>query len=243
MQTPPGWYRDPTNDALERWWDGASWTNSARSVPPALPSGVVGSSGAGSRTRNLAALTGVLVVLVAMVVSIAVLRDGGSTPVFDGTGGSRAPSPVPAAGRDFVESNGTYSIRVGDDWERADFAAGAAWYTGTGSRSFRDNVNVIVEDLPGRLGLDDYVELSIANAGRNGLVLDDVHRDRVVLSDGREAVVIEFASTQKGFALRHRLVVTLRDRVAVNATFTSERDRFDAAVLDVDAYLRTISVR
>ena len=199
-------------------------------------------SGAGSRTRNLAVLASVLVVLVAMVVALAVLRDGGSAPVFDGTG-TTAPSPVPAAGRDFVESNGTYSIRVGDDWERADFAAGAAWYTGTGSRTFRDNVNVIVEDLPGRLGLDDYVELSIANAGRNGLVLDDVHRNRVVLSDGRDAVVIEFASTQKGFALRHRLVVTLRDRVAVNATFTSERDRFVDAVLDVDAYLRTISVR
>ena len=242
MQTPPGWYRDPTIDALERWWDGASWTSSVRPALPALASGVAVPSGAGSRTRNLAALASVLVVLVAMVVALAVLRDGGSAPVFDGTG-TTAPSPVPAAGHDFVESNGTYSIRVGDDWERADFAAGAAWYTGTGSRTFRDNVNVIVEDLPGRLGLDDYVELSIANAGRNGLVLDDVHRDRVVLSDGREAVVIEFASTQKGFALRHRLVVTLRDRVAVNATFTSERDRFDAAVLDVDAYLRTISVR
>ena len=238
MQTPPGWYRDPTNAALERWWDGLAWSVGTRPASPATS----GSAADASWPRGAAALAGVVVVLVALIVTVAVVRDGGSPAVFD-TGGRWSPSPVPQTGSDFVESNGSYSMRVGDGWDRVDISAGAAWYTGTSSRSFRDNVTVIIEDLPARLGLDDYVELSLSYADRSGLVFDEQQRTAVVLSDGSDALVIDYDSEQQGFALRHRLVVTVRDLVAVSATFTSERDRFAAAVGDVDAYLRTISVR
>lgn len=45
MGTPPGWYADPTDPALVRWWDGSTWTNRVapaeqpppRSQPPVTP--------------------------------------------------------------------------------------------------------------------------------------------------------------------------------------------------------------
>ena len=196
----------------------------------------------GSRTRDIAAVIGVLVVVVAAIVSVAVLRHGGSAALFEGVPASTR-SPVPDRGSDFIESNGSYSLRVGDDWDRVDIASGAAWYTGTGSRTFRDNVAVIIEDLPTRLSLADYVTLSVSNASRGNLGFVEQRRDPVVLSDGRDAILIDYTSSQRGFDLRHRLVVTVHDLVAVSVTFTSENTRFDAAVLGDEPYLRTINLR
>lgn len=31
---PPGWYPDPWNQSLMRWWDGRVWTNHADQGPP-----------------------------------------------------------------------------------------------------------------------------------------------------------------------------------------------------------------
>jgi len=33
---PPGWYPDPTNGALERWWSGENWTEHVRELPTTL---------------------------------------------------------------------------------------------------------------------------------------------------------------------------------------------------------------
>jgi hypothetical protein len=239
VQTPPGWYRDPQRPGTERWWDGATWTASVR--PEVIPV-AAGAPARGRRTRELGAMVAVLVVLVAVVVGAAVAHRGAPRDVLGATG----PGPtatVPATGVDFVESSGTYSLRVGDDWDRVELPAGAAWYTGTGSRAFRDNVTVIVEDLPRRLSLDDYVDISSDNASRIGLQFDPKSRDDVLLSDGRTAVLLDYTSVQQGFTLRHRVVITVHDLVAVTATFTSEDDRFADSVRDVDAYLRTLNVR
>ncbi len=44
---PMGWYPDPADARLERYWDGAQWTRNTR-VPPALPpTGPTASAGAG----------------------------------------------------------------------------------------------------------------------------------------------------------------------------------------------------
>ena len=258
MQTPPGWYRDPTNPAFERWWDGTEWGQSVRAAsvvltprmhavwsPPAVPA-VPGASGAespvsagASRTRTIAAVIGVVLVLVALIVMLAVVRNGDT-----GTLPTRSdPAPVPTTGNDFVESSGAYSLRVGDAWEEAQFAEGAAWYTGTGDRSFRDNVVIIVEGLPAAMSLATYVDVGMRSATRRGLNFDEQSRMAVVLSDGAEALVIDSFSEQQGFELGHRLLVAVHDKIAVTVTFTSESKRFDESVAFVDEYLRTLSVR
>lgn len=254
MDTPPGWYRDPTNPALERWWDGTVWTTTARAAhlaggPAPTPPAFVGPGGLGApapdgrtRTRDIAVVVGVLVVFAALIVTVAVFRDGGSSAaVLDAARGPRA--SIPAAGVDFIEGNGTYAIRIGDAWDRVDTPAGEAWYTGTGSRAFRDNVTVILEDLPTTLSLDEYVELSVASAERSALSFEELDRTDIVLSDGNAALVLDYRSDQQGFALEHRLVVAVRGRLAISVTFTTEEARFAAAIAEVDAYIRSVQLR
>jgi hypothetical protein len=31
---PPGWYNDPHGAAVQRWWDGTTWTDHTQPVPP-----------------------------------------------------------------------------------------------------------------------------------------------------------------------------------------------------------------
>jgi len=115
--------------------------------------------------------------------------------------------------------------------------------TGTGDHEFRDNVVIIVEDLPAKMSLDAYADAGIRSASLQGVDFEEQRRSHVVLSDGTDGLVIDSFSEQQGFELAHRLVVAVHDRVAVTLTFTCERDRFDTSVTAVDAYLRTLSVR
>lgn len=220
-----------------------AWTDAARAVGAGVPAARPARP-RGTRTRELAAVTAVVLVIVALVVSAVVAGRGSSaSPSALRTSAIGPPASVPTSGSDFVESSGTYSLRIGDGWDSVELPSGAAWYTGTGSREFRDNVTVIVEDLPRRISLVDYVDISTANARRLGLLFDADTRADVVLSDGRDGVVIDYSSEQRGFSLRHRVVITVHDLVAVTATFTTEGSRFDDSVRDVDAFLRTLSVR
>ncbi len=254
MQTPPGWYRDPTDPAAERWWDGARWTTAVRRAPGAPGGPVSGAPARSRRARDLAAVAAVVVITV--TAAALVVRSRHATPLPDHAlpsvdtvaepGGRVAPgerAQVPADGTDFVESSGAYSLRVGTDWDEVDIARGIGWYTGDGSQRFRDNVTVLIEDLARPLPLDEYVQLSVAAVERTGMRYDEVTRRPVVLPDGNEATLIDYRSEQRSFSLGHRVIISVRGRVAVSVTFTTEADRFDTAVRDVAPYLTSVQIR
>ncbi|MFC8966220.1 DUF2510 domain-containing protein [Streptomyces sp. NPDC057094] len=109
MTPPPGWYRDPSYPLVERWWDGAAWTDHRRTPetvqqplpapPEARPPG-----GASGRAKAVA-LGAAAVVLVAAIVTGAVLLrldhgDGDTaaqtTPAVASPDGTDGPSPTPS---------------------------------------------------------------------------------------------------------------------------------------------------
>ncbi|MFD5818502.1 DUF2510 domain-containing protein [Streptomyces sp. NPDC127038] len=139
---PPGWYRDPSYPLVERWWDGAAWTDHRRQpdVPqqPLIPTPSAGGSGSG-RARTVALVTAA-VVLVAAIVTGAVLLshdEGGggeaaarTTPPASSPAGTEDPSPSPtgpspSAGDPSVvvdELNGI-TFPVLDGWTKPRYAA------------------------------------------------------------------------------------------------------------------------
>lgn len=100
MTPPPGWYRDPHAPHLERWWDGTTWTGHRRTPgAPAVPP--TPSAGGTGRTKAVA-LTTAGAVLVAAVVTGAVLLGGddGDPQTRTGptatTSAPERPSPSPS---------------------------------------------------------------------------------------------------------------------------------------------------
>ncbi|MFE2280530.1 DUF2510 domain-containing protein [Streptomyces sp. NPDC059454] len=127
MTPPPGWYPDPYAPHLERWWDGTAWTGHRRTPgEPAVPPAP--STGGSGRARAIA-LTTAGAVLVAAVVTGAVLLGGGDGAPETRTGPTattsapESPSPSasepPAGDPDVVEDqlNGI-TFPLLDGWVR-----------------------------------------------------------------------------------------------------------------------------
>jgi hypothetical protein len=88
MTPSPGWYRDPSAPHVERWWDGTRWTEHMRAPeapqqPLAQPgfAPAPGGPGGGSGRAKVVALVAAAAVLVAAIVTGAVVlnRDDGPT--------------------------------------------------------------------------------------------------------------------------------------------------------------------
>ncbi|MFB7244956.1 DUF2510 domain-containing protein [Streptomyces populi] len=107
MTPPPGWYRDPSYPLVERWWDGTAWTDHRRQ-PEAPQQPLIqtpSADGSGSGRAKAVALVTAAVVLVAAIVTGAVLlsQDGDdesaarTTPATASPGRTDGPSPSPSA--------------------------------------------------------------------------------------------------------------------------------------------------
>lgn len=90
--TPPGWYPEPghtgNGPAMERWWDGTTWTEYTRTAPvaagvpqpyPGYPSDVIASGGGGGRRTStvVIAIVAALVLIGGVVAGIVVLGKSG----------------------------------------------------------------------------------------------------------------------------------------------------------------------
>ena len=61
MSVPPGWYRDPADPAVQRWWDGEGWVGAslpADQAPPEGPPAETGPGTGGGREPQVPAVPG-----------------------------------------------------------------------------------------------------------------------------------------------------------------------------------------
>lgn len=144
--TPPGWYPEPghtgNSPAMERWWDGSTWTEYTRTAPvppaapqvhpgypgyqgyPGYPSDVIGGPNGdrGKRTGTVViALVAAVVLIAAVVAGVLVLGknddgkdDAKNSPTPTRTGGRNLPAPRPSDGGSGGD-DGTGGDRGGDN--------------------------------------------------------------------------------------------------------------------------------
>ncbi|MEV5440408.1 DUF2510 domain-containing protein [Streptomyces sp. NPDC052682] len=103
MTPPAGWYPDPSAPHMERWWDGTAWTGHLRA--PVAPGGPVPPPPGGTGRAKAVALCAAGAVLVAAIVTGAVLlreddgdaraNAGPTATAASGTPRTAAPSPAP----------------------------------------------------------------------------------------------------------------------------------------------------
>ncbi|UFQ14625.1 MULTISPECIES: DUF2510 domain-containing protein [Streptomyces] len=110
MTPPPGWYPDPNQPAVERWWDGTAWTEHrrtpghAQAAPvqqgfgpapdPAATAVMAPAASGGGRAKVIALAAAGVVLVTAIVTGVVVLgKDDG-----DPRAGGPAPSPSAPTG-------------------------------------------------------------------------------------------------------------------------------------------------
>ncbi|WP_030783018.1 DUF2510 domain-containing protein [Streptomyces sp. NRRL S-920] len=151
MTPPPGWYPDPHQPSVERWWDGAAWTEHRRTpenpqaaavgqgfgpAPDPAATAVIAPASAGGGRAKVIALATAGAVLVAAIVTgaVALGKDDGdpqgaapapSTPAATEKSASPTPTPTKTADPDpdvLVDDLNGITIPVLDGWEKAEGA-------------------------------------------------------------------------------------------------------------------------
>src|SRR3990170_414689 len=106
MTPPPGWYRDPSAPHVERWWDGTAWTEHRRTpeaptpqqpqaqpqFAPTEPTMQLASGGGSGRAKSIALVAAASVLVAAIVTGAVVLNGDDGDPEA-----KTAPTPTSSA--------------------------------------------------------------------------------------------------------------------------------------------------
>lgn len=166
-----------------------------------------------------------------------------STADDDTSTGSSGSSGAPAGATKFTDPGGAYSISVNPSWEPGSVSSPKMWFTAPAKDGFRDNTNVIIENLPSKISLDDYLKLSLRNAPTLIKGFSVKSQDEITLGGGDKAIrVIYTGSVSNSPEMQFLAIVAVNDKRAATVTFTAPPSRFEQSLADVEPYLRTLDV-
>ncbi len=158
--------------------------------------------------------------------------------VSDRSVGGPAPS-----GDQFTDPQGTYTMTVAAGWTRLSGTLAAeieAWQVLRASNGFAANVNVLTQDVPSTMSLQQYLDTSARQAPR---VLTDfrlISADTVTNATGEPVGRFEYTATTVGKRLHFLAIVSVHGSHAVVATLTGPEAQFDVVRSAVEPYLLTL---
>ena len=124
-----------------------------------------------------------------VVATLAVLATGDKEPPSTANSPSAASSGVPRGWTLADRSSHGFAISLPPGWEEThvdleesiEFQAG---HLALGSQEFTPNVNVVVEDLPPDVTLDQYANANLINLRESNTIQSGFEQERVILPSG-----------------------------------------------------------
>jgi hypothetical protein len=130
-----------------------------------------------------------------------------------------------------------WTLQADPAWEPV---GAGVWFTGTGSDSFQDNVNVITQPLPAAMTLDAYIDAALETV-KAAPEFELIARDIITGDDGTEIGSITWTAALAGMPkLTFKQSIVVNDTTAYIATFTTEPERAAETVPTIGAALLTL---
>jgi hypothetical protein len=149
------------------------------------------------------------------------------------------------AGERFIDPEGSYEIIVRSEWPSKHGALVEGlelWSVGDPIDGFVPNINIFSEIIESDMTLDEYIELSIENAG---LFIEDfelIDKQIVTAESGQVLAFMEYEGSAVGLSLRFFAVFGVRDDEAVVATLTVPPQEYTKIKAEVAPYLFTLEL-
>lgn len=150
------------------------------------------------------------------------------------------PNVIPPGASLYTDPAG-WSISVDPAWTFQQQAGFTGWFTGTGSDGFNDNVNVVTEDLPSPMTLDDYVVAALDVIKGQAADANVIDQRQVIGDDGVVVTVVAWTGTLPDLPkLAFIQAMVVSPTRAYVATFTSEPGRAADLAPVIGPYLASI---
>lgn len=169
-----------------------------------------------------------------------------------GCGGSGTKTPTatgpslaaPTDGTVFTDPSGAYSITESPDWTAGSVQTPKMWSLKQGDETFRDNVNIFVENLPDGIDLAEYTKVSLKNAPKLIQDLKVASNERVTLVSGQPATRLRFSGTVSGNNMEFlQIYAVVPGKRAVVVTLTAPASRIDGDIVASEPYMRTVEAK
>lgn len=154
-----------------------------------------------------------------------------------------APVSLPDGSEEFADLEGQWVMSVDPSWNpsHGTIQDGVElWFLPGSGSSFADNINVLTQRNVLGVGIERYLDISLASAESvfdDFVLLDDRFRTG---SHGQQQGVLEYTATLEGMNLHFYQVLVLDDDIAVVVTMAAPVNRFEDRRGEVADHLRTL---